>query len=129
MRFLAFPRRRMPLVCALTRGALFFYLATAAFAQLPLIYNRSIYNAASYMPSGVPDGAIARGSIFTFFGSNIGPSTPLTANTYPVGATLGGVSINIIQNGASTPALPIYVSATQVNAIMPSGAPLGMASI
>ena len=40
-------------------------LTGGAFAQTPLIYNRSVYNAASYMPAGIPAGAIAQGSIFS----------------------------------------------------------------
>lgn len=104
------------------------FLTTAA-AQPPLIYSRSITNAASYMPSGIPAGAIARGSIFTLFGARLGPSTPVTANSFPLGTNLGGVAINVFQGGTSVSAIPVYVSASQINAIMPSNAPLGAASV
>ena len=109
--------------------ALFCALATSALAQPPLIYSRSIYNAASYMPAGIPAGAIARGSIFSLFGTRIGPAQPATANSFPLGTTLGGVSLNVVQGATTVSAIPLYVSATQINAIMPSNAPLGNASI
>jgi|CZKS01.1.fsa_nt_gi uncharacterized protein (TIGR03437 family) len=110
-------------------GVLSAFLMGAAVAQPPLIYNRSIYNAASFMPSGVPAGAIAQGSIFTIFGTQIGPSNAVTANSFPLGTTLAGVSINIVQGSTTVPAIPLYVSVGQINAIMPSKAPLGIASI
>lgn len=103
--------------------------ATGAVAQPPLIYNRSIFNAASFVPTSIPAGVIAQGSIFSIFGAQLGPSKAAFASSFPLGTTLGGVSINIIQGSTSVSAIPVYVSATQVNAIMPSKAPLGMASV
>jgi uncharacterized protein (TIGR03437 family) len=115
----------------LHRGACLaaFALASSALAQPPLIYSRSIYNAASYTPAGIPGGAIAQGSIFTLFGANLGPSQPVSVNSFPLGTSLGGVSINIVQGSTSVSAIPLYVSASQINAIMPSNAPLGSASV
>jgi uncharacterized protein (TIGR03437 family) len=110
-------------------GFLCTFLMGAAVAQPPLIYNRSIYNAASFMPAGVPMGAIAQGSIFTIFGNEMGPSKAVTANSFPLGTTLAGVSINIVQGSTTVSAIPLYVSVGQINAIMPSKAPLGMASV
>jgi uncharacterized protein (TIGR03437 family) len=110
-------------------AALAAFFAGVVFAQPPLIYNRSLYNAASFMPAGVPGGAIAQGSIFTLFGTRIGPTQAVTASSFPLGTTLGGVSINVVQGSTSISAIPVYVSATQINAIMPSKAPLGMASL
>jgi uncharacterized protein (TIGR03437 family) len=110
-------------------GALGVFLLGVAVAQPPLIYNRSIYNAASFMPAGVPAGAIAQGSIFTIFGAQLGPTKAVTASSFPLGTTLGGVSITVLQGATSVSAIPVYVSAGQINAIMPSKAPLGMASL
>jgi uncharacterized protein (TIGR03437 family) len=110
-------------------GALLAFLVGVAVAQPPLIYNRSIYNAASFMPAGVPMGAIAQGSIFTLFGNQMGPSKAVTASSFPLGTALAGVSINIVQGSTTISALPLYVSVGQINAIMPSKAPLGMASV
>src|SRR5258708_18836057 len=106
--------------CALVGGAL---------AQSPLIYNRSILNAASFVPAGIPGGAIARGSIFSLFGARIGPAQPASPGSFPLQTTLGNVSINVVQGSTSVSAIPLYVSAGQINAIMPSNAPLGMASV
>ena len=119
----------LPAHHAAVRAALLFVFSTAAFAQQPLIYSRSVYNAASYMPSGVPGGAIARGSIFSLFGSNLGPSPAVSASAFPLGTALGGVSINVVQGSNTVSAIPLYVSASQINAIMPSNAPLGLASL
>ena len=110
-------------------GALGVFLMGVAVAQPPLIYNRSIYNAASFMPAGVPAGAIAQGSIFTIFGAQLGPTKAVTASSFPLGTTLGGVSITVVQGSTSVSAIPVYVSAGQINAIMPSKAPLGMVSL
>jgi uncharacterized protein (TIGR03437 family) len=103
-------------------------LAPAAVAQ-PFIYYRSVYNAASFTPSGIPGGAIAQGSIFSVFGTKLGPATAVSVSTFPLQNTLSGTSINIVQGTTSIAAIPVYVSAGQVNAIMPSNAPLGVASV
>ncbi len=100
-----------------------------AFAQLPLIYSRSTFNAASFMPAGIPAGAIAQGSIFSVFGANLGPATPAGPPGFPLQDTLAGVTLNVIQGATTVQAIPLFVSATQINAIMPSNAPIGMASL
>lgn len=105
-------------------------LSQSGSAQPPLIFNRSVFNAASYVPGGLPGGAIARGSIFSLFGVRLGPTPAASSNSFPLPVTLGGVSLNIIQAGSATvSAIPLYVSDGQINAIMPSNAPLGVASI
>ena len=77
------------------------------------------------MPPDGPGGSIARGSIFTIFGRDIGPATRATVSAFPLETTFQNVSVEIIQGSATVNAIPIFVSAGQVNAIMPSGAPLG----
>ncbi|HLK18361.1 MAG TPA: hypothetical protein VKT81_05365 [Bryobacteraceae bacterium] len=104
-------------------------IAGSALAQPPLIYNRSIYNAASFMPLTIPGGMIAQGSIFSIFGAQLGPAKAVTASSFPLQTTLGGVSINVVQGASVLSAIPLFVSAGQINAIMPSKAPLGAASI
>jgi uncharacterized protein (TIGR03437 family) len=81
------------------------------------------------MPAGVPGGAIAQGSIFSIFGSRIGPASSVTASSFPLGTSLGNVSITVSQGATTVNAIPLYVSLSQINAIMPSNAPLGTASI
>lgn len=100
-----------------------------AFGQLPLLYNRSVYNAASYMPGGIPAAGIAQGSVFTVFGANLGPSKPALATSFPLATSLANVAINVVQGSTTVSAIPVYVSSSQINAIMPSNAPLGAASL
>jgi uncharacterized protein (TIGR03437 family) len=109
--------------------SLFLLAAVPFLSAQPTVFLRGIVNAGSSAPAGLPSGGIARGSLFTIYGSGIGPTTGVSATTYPVGTNLGGVTINVIQGSTQVSALPVYVSAGQVNALMPSNAPLGMASI
>ena len=102
--------------------------ATVCSAQAPLIAYRGILNAASQMPGGAPGGAIARGSTFTIAGRNLGPdSTPDLSD--PLQTTLGNVSIAVTQGTTTVNAIPLSLSASSVTAIMPSNAPVGMASV
>ncbi len=97
-------------------------------AQAPLIAYRGIFNSASLTPGGLPGGAIARGAIFTVKGKNLGPaSTPDLSD--PLQTTLGGVSIAITQGATTVNAIPLTLSPTAITAIMPSTAPIGLASM
>ncbi len=104
-------------------------LAPAALAQTstpaPFISFRGIVNAASLTPPGLPHAGIARGSIFTIFGSNLGPATPATVSSFPLGPLFEGVSVTFVQGGVSVSAIPIFVSANQLNVILPALASLG----
>jgi uncharacterized protein (TIGR03437 family) len=95
----------------------------------PLIYARGIVNAASSLPSGIAAGGIARGSLFTIYGRNLGPATGISASTYPLQTTLSNVSITATNGPQTVNVLPVYVSAGQINAILPSNAPLGTLSL
>ena len=110
------------LVCALA------VLATSGVGVAqPLISPRGVVNAASFAPPGLPAGSIARGSIFSIFGQRLGPAaSPSLA--FPLSNTLGGVSIQAI-GSTTVNVIPLFVSPTQINAIMPSNAPLGMVSV
>ena len=91
-------------------------MAPGCYAQL--IGSRSIVNAASFMAPGLPAGAIARGSIFSIFGGHLGPaSSPPLA--FPLSTTLGGVSITVTQGTTAVNAIPLYVSAGQINCLVP----------
>jgi uncharacterized protein (TIGR03437 family) len=94
----------------------------------PYLAYRGIYNSASYMAAGLPGGAIARGSVFSLFGNNIGPATTPQLS-FPLQTTLASVSISVSQGSTTVNALPIAFAAGQINAIMPSNAPLGAVSI
>jgi len=77
---------------------------------------------------GGPAGDIARGSIFTIQGAGFGPADKVEAATFPLDTTLAGVSVRISQGTATLNALPLAVSASAITAVMPSNAPLGLAS-
>jgi uncharacterized protein (TIGR03437 family) len=109
------------------RFCFLFVTLGCAYGQ-PFIAYRGVVNAASYMAPGLPGGAIAQGSAFTIFGRQLGP-TPSPALAFPLATTLGGVSITITSGSAAVNAIPIYVSPTQINAILPSNTPLGAASV
>ncbi len=80
------------------------------------------------MQAGLPAGSIARGSLFSIFGARMGPaSSPALA--FPLSTTLGGVSIQVVQGSTTVAAIPVFVSPSQLNAIMPSNAPLGAVSL
>ena len=94
----------------------------------PFIAYRGVVNAASSFPEGLPGGAIARGSTFTIYGRRLGPaaSPPLA---FPLATTLGGVSITVTQGTTTLNAIPVFVSAGQINAILPSNTPLGLVTL
>ncbi len=110
------------------RALLLGMIAATAHAK-PFIFYRSILNAASYAPQGLPNGAVARGSIFSIFGRGLGPVAGVTANAFPLGTSLGGVTVDVCQGSTCVSALPLFVNASQVNAIMPSNAPLGAVNV
>jgi uncharacterized protein (TIGR03437 family) len=112
------------------------WIRLTLFASIPIaiagqtaIFPHGIVNAASYSPAGLPSGGIARGSIFSIFGTNIGPSSAVQVSAFPIQPALNGVSIQVTQGSTSVAALPLYVSAGQINALMPSNTPLGLVSV
>ena len=112
------------LFSALTASAQFNFDYTA-----PIINYRAIVNAASLTPPGLGGSEIAQGSIFSITGQQLGPATLTQASSFPLLTTLAGVSVKVTQGNTSVNAFPLAVSAGQVDAIMPSNAPLGQVSI
>ncbi len=76
------------------------------------------------MTPGLPAGSIAQGSLFTIFRVRLGPSSSPSLS-FPLATTLSDVSVKITQGTTSVQAIPVFVSAGQINVIMPSNAPLG----
>jgi len=96
----------------------------------PYIWYRGVVNAASLEGQGLPAGSIAQGSIFTIFGSNLGPEkATLATKTFPLPSSLADVSIDVVVNGVTLAAIPLSVQASSINAIMPSKTPAGQALV
>lgn len=102
---------------------------TANTGPVPVITPGGVVNAANFISANIPAGAIAQGSFFSIFGSGLGPDTPQKASSYPLGTTLGGVSIKVTQGTTSVAAIPVFVAPFQVNAVMPSNAPTGTVQV
>ncbi len=95
----------------------------------PLIFPRSVVSSASYLSPASPGGGIAQGSIFSIFGSGLGPANYATASAFPLSTTLGGSSVKVFNATTSVSAYPLFAWATQLNVVMPSNAPLGRVSV
>jgi uncharacterized protein (TIGR03437 family) len=98
-------------------------------AAHPTFTSNSVVNAASFMPVELPGGNIARGSIFTIFGDQMGPPEGIQVSGFPLQRELGRVSVTVRQGNTSVEAIPLFANNNQVNAVMPSNAPLGDVSI
>jgi uncharacterized protein (TIGR03437 family) len=105
------------------------FLLTALGASAQFINYRGVVNGASFTPPGPSGSQIAQGSIFSIFGQGLGPTTLTKVSGFPLLPTLAGVSVQVIQGNTIVNALPVVVTANQVNAIMPSNAPLGRVAI
>jgi uncharacterized protein (TIGR03437 family) len=81
----------------------------------PAILPEGVVNAASEMPSQLPAGAIARGSILRIRGVRLGPEEPAA----------GTVSVDVRQGATVVSARVIDASETRIDAILPHTAPLG----
>ena len=102
-------------------------MAATAEAQ-PNVPANAILNAASDAFVGLPNSSIAQGSIFTIYGTNLGPtSSPPLA--YPLQTTLGGASVKVTSGGTTVNAIPVFVSPNQINAILPGSTPTGTANL
>jgi len=108
------------------------FATLCAFSALPTFAQptiASIVSSATYLPAGLPNSAIAQGSIFIIFGSNMGPVTLTQVEAYPVPKELAGTSVTVSVGGTSTSALMIYTLAGQVSAILPSSTPVGVGTV
>lgn len=104
-------------------------MCSLSFAQPVIRSGNGVLNSASYLTPGLPASGIAQGSLFTVFGTGLGPSSLVQANKFPLPFDLAGTSINVTAGGVSQPAVIVYTYATQVAAILPSTIPAGAGSI
>ena len=71
---------------------------------------------------------MAQGSIFSIFGTGLGPPLPgVQAGRFPIESTLAGVTLRLQhQTGEVLAAYPLFASAGQINALLPSNTPIGL---
>ncbi len=94
----------------------------------PLISTGGVVNVASYASASAA-GGIAQGSFFSIFGSNLGPDKFAKATSYPLPVSLGGVSVDVVQGAQIYKAYLVYASSSQINALLPSGVPVGSTKV
>jgi uncharacterized protein (TIGR03437 family) len=122
--------RKILLAAVLSAG-----FAAVATAQ-PAIGTGGVLNAASNALPGLPNAAIAQGSIFLVYGTGLGPPPPagasVTSAPFPLPTVLpapSGTSISVTVGNTSVDALMIYTSPTQIAAVLPSRIPAGAGQI
>ncbi len=102
-------------------------LATSLQAQIPIL--TAVVNAASNLLPGLPNSAVAQGSLMVLYGTGLGPATLVSISNYPLPTALGGTSVKIAIGGKTIDALVYYSSATQAAAIVPSITPTGTGAV
>lgn len=111
----------------------FVAIAGTLAAQTPSFTG--IVNAASSIPPGFPNYAIAQGSIFLIYGSNLSNAPAsgsiYTAATLPLPTTAGltGTVITITVGSTTVTAPILFTLATQIGAVLPSSTPVGTATL
>lgn len=101
-------------------------LAVCAASAQPTV--SAVLNNASYALSGLPNSAIAQGSLMAIFGTNLATGN-MTATSFPLQANMGGTTVRITAGGSNLDALMIYTTAGQLGAILPSATPVGDATL
>jgi uncharacterized protein (TIGR03437 family) len=86
-----------------------------------------VFNAASWLPTSLPNSGIAQGAVFTVTGTGLGPSTLQEVSKYPLPseAGLAGTTITITVGNTAVFGIMVYTVSTQVAAILPSSTPVG----
>jgi uncharacterized protein (TIGR03437 family) len=89
----------------------------------------AVENAATNIPPGLPNAAVAQGAMFVVKGSNLGPANYTQAQSFPLTNTIGGTSITVTVNGTTVDAIMFYSLAAQVAGILPSKTPTGTGTL
>ena len=108
-------------LCNVLLGAAF---AITAAAQPTAITG--VFNTASYARPGLPNSGIAQGSMIAIFGRGLGPASIVQVDRLPLPSALNATSATIVGAGVYASLGMVYVSDTQVGAVVPSNAPLGI---
>jgi uncharacterized protein (TIGR03437 family) len=102
--------------------------ASCAIAQ-PVISSTEVVNSASYLAQGLSGSGIAQGSIFTIRGSGLGPNALAQTGPLPLQTSLGGTAVTVTAGGQAVKAFILAAVSYQVNALLPSNAPAGSATV
>jgi len=89
-----------------------------------------VANAGNRLAPGFPGAGVAQGAIFAVSGVNVG-SDPFTQATFPLPTTdgLNGVTVQVSVGGTSVDCILVYVSSSEVGAILPSNTPVGTGTV
>jgi uncharacterized protein (TIGR03437 family) len=96
-------------------------------ATAPMI--TAVENAATNIPPGLPNAAIAQGALFVVKGENLGPANVVVASAFPLLTSIGGTSIQVTVGGTTVDAIMYYSLAAQIAAILPSRTPVGTGTL
>jgi uncharacterized protein (TIGR03437 family) len=107
----------------------FLFLASAGVAAAQVTIG-AVVNAGSRIQSTSSFYGIAQGSLFAITGKGLRPD-PLQQASFPLPTTdgLGGVTVQANIGGTAVDCILVYVSSTQVGAILPSNTPLGTGTV
>ncbi len=93
----------------------------------------SVQNNYGQIPAGLPNSALAPGSLIFIKGSNlssVNDGQTLRSSAAPgLQNTIGGVSVTVTVNGISLNCPLYYLSPTQINAVLPGSTPVGKGTI
>jgi hypothetical protein len=90
----------------------------------------TVVNAASRIQSTSPFYGIAQGSLFAITGKGLGPDQLQQASfPLPTADGLAGITVQVSVAGMSVDCIMVYVSATEVGAILPSSTSLGSGTL
>jgi uncharacterized protein (TIGR03437 family) len=114
----------LALIALLSFGAILLKQSDQYLRASAAVQNVASVNAANY-----GQGPLARGSLASVFGNSLAAKSE-KSNTNPGPTKLGGVSVQVIDSGKVThDAQLVYVSAGQINYVVPEGAASGDAEI
>ena len=113
----------------MSRLAFALLVSGVALLAQPFVPLDGVVSNANFLPSCATNGGVAPGSLFAVFGREIGPASLVTATSFPLQTTLGDVSIRVVMNGAAYDAWPLYATASQIGAILPSAVPPGTGTL
>jgi uncharacterized protein (TIGR03437 family) len=94
-----------------------------------------VENSASNVPPGLPNAAIAQGSLFYIKGSNFGPTSGyVVATTFPLQTQIANTSVSITVGGTTVAGIMYYAGCPgtapcQASAVLPSSTPLGAGTV